>query len=138
MIIDEAQRFPELFSYLQVLVDEDRMSGNKQRKFIVTGSANFALKQQISQSMAGRTAVLTLLPLSTTEQKTHIRTATTDEHIIRGGYPAIWTNDDDGREMLLSNYYTTYMFFLLHTYVRTYFVNVKKVATIFNSEITIR
>lgn len=109
MIIDEAQRFPELFSYLQVLVDEDRMSGNKQRKFIVTGSANFALKQQISQSMAGRTAVLTLLPLSTTEQKTHIRTATTDEHIIRGGYPAIWTNDDDGREMLLSNYYTTYV-----------------------------
>ncbi len=109
MIIDEAQRFPELFSYLQVLVDEDRMNGNGNRKFIVTGSANFALMQQISQSMAGRTAVLTLLPLSTTEQKTYTLSTTTNERIIRGGYPAIWMNDDDGREMLLSNYYTTYI-----------------------------
>lgn len=60
MIIDEAQRFPKIFSYLQVLVDEQNFAGAKRSKYIVTGSANFALMQQISQSMAGCTAVLTL------------------------------------------------------------------------------
>ena len=64
VIIDEAQNYPEIFSYLQVAVDEDRMTGGK-RRFIVTGSNNFSLMQQITQSMAGRTAAMRLLPLST-------------------------------------------------------------------------
>lgn len=109
MIIDEAQRFPEIFSYLQVLVDEDRMQGRKDRHFIVTGSANFSLMQHLSQSMAGRTAIFSLLPLSTEELKSFDLETTTDERIIRGGYPAVWMNEDSGRQMLLSNYYTTYV-----------------------------
>ena len=91
MIIDEAQRFPEVFSYLQVQVDEQRMADSaEQQKYIVTGSANFTLMQQAAQSMAGRTAVLTLLPLSTQEINRIAPTCTTDMRILRGGYPAIW------------------------------------------------
>lgn len=109
MVIDEAQRFPEIFSYLQVLIDEHRMAGVEGQKYIVTGSANFALMQQAAQSMAGRTAVLTLLPLSTQEINRVHPTCTTDMRILRGGYPAIWKADDDGRDILLGNYYTTYV-----------------------------
>ncbi len=110
MIIDEAQRFPEVFSYLQVQVDEQRMADSaEQQKYIVTGSANFTLMQQAAQSMAGRTAVLTLLPLSTQEINRIAPTCTTDMRILRGGYPAIWKTDDEGRDILLGNYYTTYV-----------------------------
>lgn len=109
MIIDEAQRFPSIFSYLQVLVDEDRIQGIDSRRFVVTGSANFALIQSITQSMAGRTAIVTLLPLSTNEIKAYCSQFTTDERIVRGGYPALWINDIAGRDLILSNYYTTYV-----------------------------
>ncbi len=62
-ILDEAQRAPELFSYIQPLVDERDRPG----QFIVTGSQNFLLLQSISQSLAGRCAVLHLLPFSLAE-----------------------------------------------------------------------
>lgn len=62
-ILDEAQRAPELFSYIQPLVDERDRPG----QFIVTGSQNFLLLQRISQSLAGRCAVLHLLPFSLAE-----------------------------------------------------------------------
>ena len=109
MILDEAQRFPDVFSYLQVMVDEQRMAGDTPRRYIITGSANFALMQQVSQSMAGRTALLTLLPLSTQEINQVDASCATDLRIIRGGYPAVWSTDDGGRNILLSNYYTTYV-----------------------------
>ena len=51
VIIDEAQRYENIFSYLQVAVDEDRMTNATPRRFIVTGSSNFALLKNISQSM---------------------------------------------------------------------------------------
>ena len=109
MILDEAQRFPDVFSYLQVMVDEQRMAGDTSRRYIITGSANFALMQQVSQSMAGRTALLTLLPLSTQEINQVDASCTTDLRVLRGGYPAVWSTDDGGRNILLSNYYTTYV-----------------------------
>lgn len=62
LIIDEAQHLPELFSYIQVIVDD-----NPDAKFVLTGSSNFSLLQGITQSLAGRAAVLTLLPLSLNE-----------------------------------------------------------------------
>ena len=67
VIIDEAHHFPTIFSYIQVMVDEDRFQGTDQHHYIVTGSSNFALMEKITQSMAGRTAVFSLLPLSTGE-----------------------------------------------------------------------
>lgn len=67
VIIDEAHHFPNVFSYIQVIVDEDRFQGTDQHHYIVTGSSNFAMMERITQSMAGRTAVYSLLPLSTAE-----------------------------------------------------------------------
>ena len=63
-VLDEIQRVPELFSYIQSIVDE-----NPQSKFILSGSQNFLLMESITQSLAGRTAILKLLPLSMTELK---------------------------------------------------------------------
>ena len=64
VILDEVQRAPDLFSYIQVLVDEHR---DWTGRFILTGSQNFLLLQSISQSLAGRCAVLHLLPFSLAE-----------------------------------------------------------------------
>lgn len=108
VIIDEAQNYPDIFSYLQVEVDNDRMNGIS-RHFIVTGSNNFSLMEKTTQSMAGRTAVLSLLPLSTEEVASHTPDASTSELILRGGYPSIWTHELKGREILMSSYYTTYV-----------------------------
>jgi uncharacterized protein len=63
LIIDEAQRVPELFSYIQTAVDENDFGG----RFILTGSHNFLLMESISQSLAGRCGILNLLPLSRAE-----------------------------------------------------------------------
>ena len=63
VVLDEVQRVPDLFSYIQVLVDEDDSPG----RFILTGSQNFLLLQSISQSLAGRCSILHLLPFSLAE-----------------------------------------------------------------------
>ena len=62
-IIDEVQRIPDIFSYLQVLVDEKKEVG----LFILTGSNQFEYMQNLTQSLAGRTAILKLLPFSYSE-----------------------------------------------------------------------
>jgi len=59
VIFDEIQHTPDLFSYIQTIVDTER-----DRKFILTGSSNFLLMEKISQTLAGRTGILHLLPLS--------------------------------------------------------------------------
>ncbi|MCY3789957.1 MAG: AAA family ATPase, partial [Gemmatimonadetes bacterium] len=63
VILDEAQRAPELFSYIQSIVDADGSTG----RFVLTGSQNFLLMDRIVQTLAGRCAVLHLLPLSRAE-----------------------------------------------------------------------
>ena len=63
VILDEAQRVPEIFSYLQGVVDKDSRPG----RFILTGSHNFLLMREISQSLAGRSAILHLLPFNRSE-----------------------------------------------------------------------
>lgn len=63
IIIDEIQKLPELFSYIQVEVDEQKKSG----QFIITGSQQFELSEKISQSLAGRVANFILLPLAISE-----------------------------------------------------------------------
>jgi predicted AAA+ superfamily ATPase len=85
-ILDEIQRCPELPSYLQVMVDEDRAKG----KWILTGSQNLTLLESISQSLAGRTAVLHLLPLSYNEvQRFEQYETDINKVMLTGGYPAI-------------------------------------------------
>jgi predicted AAA+ superfamily ATPase len=67
LIIDEIQRFPQLLSYIQVVVDERQ----KPADFIISGSENLLLSEKISQSLAGRAAYATLLPLSLSEIRSH-------------------------------------------------------------------
>jgi predicted AAA+ superfamily ATPase len=86
-IIDEAQRVPDLFSYIQTHVDKTDEAG----MFILAGSNNFLLMEAISQSLAGRTAILKLLPFSHREMReAAIMPKTIDEEIFMGGYPRIY------------------------------------------------
>lgn len=100
LIIDEAQHLPELFSYVQVVVDEDETA-----KFILTGSSNFGLLQGITQSLAGRAAILTLLPFSLNEIAKEVDT---DSLIFKGGYPAVWAKNIPIQDVA-QNYYNTYI-----------------------------
>lgn len=91
MIIDEIQYVPELLSYIQVIVD-----GNKERKFIITGSQNFLITEKVSQSLAGRVAIFTLLPLSIDELKNESMLETNlIEQIFKGFYPRLYDEDLD-------------------------------------------
>ena len=86
-IIDEAQYAPELFSYLQTRVDEVNDTG----MYILSGSHNFLLLESVSQSLAGRTAVLRLAPLSVSElTKAKKLPATINEWLFTGGFPRIY------------------------------------------------
>ncbi len=85
-VVDEVQRAPDLPSYLQELIDSDPRPG----RFILTGSRNLALLRTVSQSLAGRTAVLHLLPLANNEvRRFESHPATLEDALFTGGYPAI-------------------------------------------------
>ncbi len=85
-ILDEVQRAPHLFSYLQQVLDETKKKG----LFILTGSNNFLLQQNITQTLSGRIAYLQLLPLSLQELKEDNKIkATYSWHILNGGYPEV-------------------------------------------------
>lgn len=92
VIIDEAQRVPELFSYLQGIVDESGQMG----KYVLTGSQNFLLLEKISQSLAGRTAVLHLLPFATSElERAELMPENLDLVLLQGKYPPIFDRPVD-------------------------------------------
>ena len=88
-IIDEVQNVPELLSYIQGIVDND-----PKRRFYLTGSSQFGLLHSVSQSLAGRSAVFELLPLSLSEISEiseMIAQDSTDEILYKGFYPAVWS-----------------------------------------------
>jgi predicted AAA+ superfamily ATPase len=88
-ILDEIQNTPDLFSYIQSLVDGDR-----QTQFILTGSSNFLLLEKISQTLAGRTAILHLLPFSYSELEDNVPSFGQYESLIfKGQYPRIYDRD---------------------------------------------
>lgn len=101
MIIDEIQKVPELVSYIQGYVDQQQKSG----QFILTGSHQFQLSQTISQSLAGRTALIQLLPFSMHELKEKINL---DVLLFRGFYPRIIDKKLNPTEAL-SFYTNTYI-----------------------------
>lgn len=124
VILDEVQRVPDLFSYIQGIVDREDRPG----QFILSGSQNFLLVQRVTQSLAGRCAVLRLLPFSRSElmgrpirdiaksfQTRRTAEATADdqgadlfETLFTGGFPRI---HDKGLkpQSWLANYYQTYL-----------------------------
>jgi len=104
-IIDEAQNAPELFSYLQTHVDEIRRSG----QFIITGSQNFLLLENISQSLAGRVALQTLLPFSMSElNNSPYREENYETYLHKGFYPRIY-DDNLNPGKWLDSYIQTYI-----------------------------
>ncbi|MEE2959244.1 MAG: ATP-binding protein [Myxococcota bacterium] len=104
VIFDEIQRVPTLLSYIQTLVDEHNFKG----RFILTGSHQLELRAEISQSLAGRTAILSLLPLSISEVKTIKQFENKDDYIFNGFFPRIY-NDHLNPTRAYSNYYKTYI-----------------------------
>ncbi len=107
-IFDEIQRVPELLSYIQVKVDEDEINGNGKGRFILTGSHQLQLHQSISQSLAGRTAILRLLPLSISELTQAEIIIDKYEMMYRGFLPRIY-KDNINPTRLYRNYYETYI-----------------------------
>jgi len=103
-IIDEAQRVPELFSYMQTIVDS-----NKKAKFIISGSQSFLLSEKIIQSLAGRVAVLKLLPFSLSElNQVKIANRDFETFIFTGFYPRIYDRKINPRDFY-TNYLQTYV-----------------------------
>ena len=103
-IIDEVQHVPELLSYLQVLADEIGRNG----LFVLTGSEQFRLSDAISQSLAGRTALLRLLPFSLAERHRTGASDTIDDIIYSGFYPRILDQGLDPSQAL-GDYFETYV-----------------------------
>src|ERR1039457_3797053 len=89
-VLDEVQRCPELLSYLQTIVDGDRRMG----LFILTGSQQFGLMSGITQSLAGRTAFIELLPFSISELTRAGKLPTSaDRMLLAGSYPPLYDRD---------------------------------------------
>ena len=104
-IFDEVQRVPLLFRFLQEMLDKNTKRG----QFILTGSNNFLLQEQVSQSLAGRAGYLSLLPLSYAEiNESKIAVDSVDELILNGGYPEIW-NEQLKPTNWLESYVQTYV-----------------------------
>lgn len=104
-LIDEVQRVPDLLSYIQVLVDERGKPG----EWILTGSQNLGLLESVSQSLAGRTAILHLLPPSLSELQ-RFSSPPTDllSTLVTGAYPKIYDRQIDAATWL-GNYVATYV-----------------------------
>lgn len=89
-ILDEVQRVPELFSYLQEILDNSKVKG----LFILSGSNNFLLQQTISQTLAGRVAYINLLPFSIEElKKSKLLPDDDDQLMLKGFYPPIYDQE---------------------------------------------
>ena len=103
-ILDEIQRVPELLSYLQVLADEE----GRNSLFVLTGSEQFRLTDAINQSLAGRTALLRLLPFSLAEHRRTGAPNSVDDILFSGFYPRIFNQGLDPRQAL-GDYFETYI-----------------------------
>jgi hypothetical protein len=125
VVIDEIQYLPELLSYIKTKIDADRRPG----QWLITGSQNFALMHNITQSLAGRAAILFLLPFSLSEKIDNAKNAqniserleglninnkctkkiSLSEILLRGFFPEIATHRKVDRKLWASSYITTYL-----------------------------
>lgn len=104
VILDEIQRTPDLPSYIQVLVDKNDTAG----RFVLTGSQQFEVTHSINQSLAGRTAVVKLLPLSYEELYAKQKPKSISELLYAGFYPRIFDKHLNPTEAL-AFYLSTYV-----------------------------
>jgi len=103
-VLDEIQKTPQLISYLQGIVDQSGKSG----LFILTGSQNLLLTSKITQSLAGRTAIVKLLPFSFHEIQSNISTMGIDQLLLTGFYPRIYDKKLNPHQTM-SFYFQTYV-----------------------------
>ena len=100
-VIDEAQRFPELFSYIKVIVDETKKPG----MFVLTGSQQFGLVSSITESLTGRVGIVELLPFSAEElQSSNLLPHTINEILFKGMYPPLYD-----KKLLPSQWFAGYV-----------------------------
>jgi predicted AAA+ superfamily ATPase len=105
VIIDEAQQVPALFSYLQTIVDQVDTMG----QYILSGSQNFHLMKQITQSLAGRVAIFRMFPFDLTElASTPFGPQDMYQAMLRGFYPALYSRDIPSKQFY-ANYVQTYV-----------------------------
>lgn len=104
VIIDEFQHFPQILSYIQGEVDKT----DKKGIYILTGSNQLSMLSNVNQSLAGRTALLKLLPLTIGEIKNETKKLSVDQLITRGFYPGIYSNHLNPYKAY-RNYYETYI-----------------------------
>ncbi|HEX5036931.1 MAG TPA: ATP-binding protein [bacterium] len=111
VILDEIQYAPELPSYLQGLIDKDRQ---RYGRFILTGSQNFLLMEKVSQSLAGRAALLTLYPASVEEidgasAAPRSSSESVADWVLRGGYPELRDRPELDRKTWCASYIRLYV-----------------------------
>ncbi len=108
LVIDEFQYAPKLISYLQGLIDENR---DIKGQFVLTGSQNFQMMEQVTQSLAGRIGVLTLYGLSSHEiKKENISDSVSiAKCILRGSYPELWGQPQIKTREWMSSYVQTFL-----------------------------
>ncbi|MBP9070261.1 MAG: ATP-binding protein [Bacteroidia bacterium] len=104
-IIDEAQRVPVLFNYMQQILDETKKEG----LFILTGSNNFLLQESITQSLAGRIGIIDLLPLTYNEiRNIHQQDLSTNQLLLKGSYPELYDKNKK-KDFWYQSYIRTYV-----------------------------
>ena len=105
VILDEIQRTPQLLSYIQAIVDVNQING----QFVLTGSHQLELKEAVTQSLAGRTGILNLLPFSISElASAKIKYDSFEDYAFRGFLPRVYDQDQRPTQAY-SNYYQTYV-----------------------------
>lgn len=105
VILDEVQQVPELFSYIQTMVDQSGIMG----QYILSGSQNFQLMHRITQSLAGRVAIFKLLPLDISElHAAKLLPSDYSELMLRGCYPALYDRNISSKTFY-ANYIQTYI-----------------------------
>lgn len=105
IILDEVQKYPELLSYIQVIIDEDF----KPSRFVITGSENLLLSEKVSQSLAGRVAIFELLPLSVEElSNAKLLEENIDTQMLNGFYPRVYDMSLKPSD-IYPDYVTTYI-----------------------------
>lgn len=104
VIFDEIQRVPSLLSYIQTLVDEERSPG----QYILTGSHQPLLGESVTQSLAGRTGILRLLPFSISELRAGGIDLECDHYLYQGFMPRLYDTSLDARN-LYRDYFATYV-----------------------------
>ena len=105
MIFDEVQYVPEILRHLKISIDRDRRAS----RYVLTGSQDFSLMQGVTESLAGRCAVLSLPTLSLPEVFPATTTTDMDTFCWRGGFPDLWQNREIDRELWMGSYMATYL-----------------------------